>query len=91
MKKPHIVKKWARPGIDHFSSRVCPNTSSNWVVMRLPRLSLRLFSVLVGAPERISLVSHRTRLAANTQHERRQPETDDEPDHHLGIHRAPPA
>ena len=66
MKKPHMVKKWARPGIDHFSSRVCPNTSSNWVVMRLPRWSLRPCSSLVFWPDRISFVSHRTRLAANT-------------------------
>jgi hypothetical protein len=65
MKKPHIVKKCAMPGIDHLSSRVCPNTSSNCVVMRFLRLSLRLFASLVGCPDRISFVSHRNRFAAS--------------------------
>ncbi len=65
MKKPHIVKKCAMPGIDQRSSRVWPKTSSNWVVMRLPRLSLRLLASLVGAPDRISFVSHSTRFAAS--------------------------
>ena len=66
MKKPHIVKKWARPGIDQRSSRVCPNTSLICVVMRVPRSSLRPCSSLVFWPDRIRFVSHSTRLAANT-------------------------
>ena len=66
MKKPHIVKKWAIPGIDHFNSRVCPKTSSNCVVIRLRRLSLRLLDSLIGWPDRISFVSHSTRLTAKT-------------------------
>ena len=66
MKKPHIVKKCARPGIDHFSSRVCPNTSVICVVMRVPRWSLRPCSSLVFWPDRIRFVSQRTRFAANT-------------------------
>ena len=61
-----MVKKWARPGIDHFSSRVCPKTSLIWVAMRVPRLSLRPFSSLVVWPDRIRLVSHSTRRAAKT-------------------------
>jgi len=28
------VKKWAAPGIDHFSSLRCPNTSSSWSLAR---------------------------------------------------------
>ena len=66
MKKPHIVKKCARPGIDHFSSRVCPKTSLIWVVMRVPRSSLRPCSSLVFWPDRIRFVSQRTRRAAKT-------------------------
>ena len=65
-KKPHIVKKCAMPGIDHFSSRVWPKTSLIWFVIRSPRWSLRPRSSPVGWPELISLVSHSTRLAANT-------------------------
>ena len=90
MKKPHIVKKWARPGIDHFSSRVCPNTSLIWVVMRVPRWSLRPCSSLVFWPDRIRFVSHSTRLAANTSTSAVIHEPDDEPDQRLGVHRVPP-
>ncbi len=60
-KKPHMVKKWARPGIDHRSSRVCPNTSMICVLIRSPRFSVR---PVAGWPDRMRLVSQSTRLAA---------------------------
>ncbi len=62
MKKPHIVKKWARPGIDHFSSRRCPNTSATSVQIRVPMLSVR---PVAGWPDSVSFASQPTRLAAN--------------------------
>ncbi|CKR22963.1 Uncharacterised protein [Mycobacterium tuberculosis] len=58
-----MVKKCARPGIDHFNSRRCPRTSEIWVQMRVPRLSVR---PLAGCPDMTSLESHQTRRRANT-------------------------
>ena len=52
--------------MDQRSSRVCPKTSLNCVVMRVEMLSLRPSSSLVGCPDRIRLVSQSTRFAAKT-------------------------
>jgi hypothetical protein len=41
MKKPHMVKKCATPGMDHFSSRRCPNTSTSSVQIRVPTSLVR--------------------------------------------------
>ena len=57
-----MVKKCARPGIDHFSSRRWPNTSAICVQIRVPMSSVR---PLTGWPDSVSLNSHRTRRTAN--------------------------
>ncbi len=86
MKKPHIVKKCASPGIDQRSIRVCPNTSLIWVPMRSPMWSVRPFSSPTGWPARTSLYSHSTRLQGESSDDDGHRETDDEPDQRLGIH-----
>ena len=45
------VKKCASPGTDHFSSRVCPNTSTSWVRNRRGRSWERSGA---GWPDRIN-------------------------------------
>ena len=63
MKKPHMVKKCASPGMDHFSSLRWPNTSVICVHTRVPMSSVR---PVTGWPDMISLNSHSTRRAANS-------------------------
>ncbi len=58
-----MVKKCARPGIDHFSSRRWPKTSATWVQIRVPRSSVR---PVAGCPDNVSLASQATRRTANT-------------------------
>ncbi len=62
MKKPHMVKKWARPGIDHLSSRRCPSTSDSSAQIRPPTSSVRPET---GWPDRVSLASQPTRRRAS--------------------------
>src|SRR6202012_3470605 len=62
MKKPHMVKKCARPGMDHLSRRRCPKTSETSAQTRWPGSSV---CPGAGLPDVISLNNHRTRRAAN--------------------------
>ena len=57
-----MVKKCAKPGSDHFSSRRCPNTSAICVQIRVPSSSVR---PLAGWPDMTSLNSQKTRAQAN--------------------------
>ena len=57
-----MVKKCASPGIDHFSSLRCPNTSEICAQTRAPTSSVR---PLAGWPDVISLKSHQIRRRAN--------------------------
>ena len=60
--KPHMVKKCAKPGMDHFSSLRWPSTSEICVHTRVPMSSVR---PLTCWPESVSLTSQPTRRRAN--------------------------
>ena len=52
--KPHMVKKWARPGTVHLRSLRCPATSTTSASAALAK---PWNGRLAGAPERISFDS----------------------------------
>ena len=86
-----MVKKCARPGIDHFSSFVWPKTSLIWLSDPLRRdvvLAAALVADRLPRPDQLGQPQHA--LGGEDQHDRGGQQADDQPATTTVLHDACP-